>query len=224
MSSNRRYHSAVRAETAQLTRRRILAAAQEQLYANGFHGTTVGSLAKAAAVSPQTIYNSIGNKAAVVKALYDILLAGDEEPIVMSQRPEFLRVRDQPSAAEVLRAYAAMSKLIYSRVGKLLGALLAEGAGADVDLDAFMSTIERERRIGNTQVVTHIANTFGLPSGIPVDRAVDMVWTCTSYEVADRLIRRCGWDVDAYEIWLGDVIVASLCGLGDQRAPTAKER
>ena len=57
---------------------------------HGYHATTIGSLAKAAEVSPQTIYNSIGGRADLVKSVYDILLAGDDEPVPMSSRPEFL--------------------------------------------------------------------------------------------------------------------------------------
>lgn len=97
------------------TRRRILVAAEQQLYVGGYHGMTIGCLAEAADVSPQTIYKSIGSKAAVVKALYDVLLAGDEQPIAMSQRPEFLRIREETSAAGVLTAYAAFSGLMCRR-------------------------------------------------------------------------------------------------------------
>ena len=44
---------------------------------------TIASLAKAAGVSPQTVYNSIGGKAAVVKAVYDVLLAPIVLPLLM---------------------------------------------------------------------------------------------------------------------------------------------
>ena len=95
-------------------------------------------------------------------------------------------------------------------MGRLLGILLVDGPGADADLRTFVDTIERERRIGNTSIVTHVAGRFGLRPGLNAEQAVDIVWTLTSFEIADRLIRRCGWSLDAYEQWLGDVVVGSL--------------
>ena len=138
----------MRAEQARDTRRRILAAAEGELLGGGYHATTMTSLARASGVSPQTIYDAIGKKAAVLKAVYDILLVGDDAPIPMSERPEWTRTVTQPTLPATLRAYASMSRLIVSRVGPLVGMALAEGAGADADLASFLAAIDRERRIG----------------------------------------------------------------------------
>lgn len=100
-------------------------------------------------------------------------LAGDDEPVPMGQRPELLRIFDQPDAAATLRAYIAVGRLMYSRAGKLLGALLTDGPGADTDLKAFVNTIETERRIGNTSIVDHLERRFGLPP--PISRT--QAWT-----------------------------------------------
>ena len=87
MSTPRRYISDQRDAAARQTRTRILDAAEQELIRHGYHAMTIASLARAADVSPQTIYNSVGGKAAVVKALYDVRLAGDDEPVPMGQRP-----------------------------------------------------------------------------------------------------------------------------------------
>lgn len=211
--STRGYDNSRRTEAARLTRARILAAAREQFLGVGYHGTTIAALARAAEVSPQTIYNTIGGKAEVLKAVYDVLLAGDDEPIAMNQRPEMARVRTQPDASSTLRAYAAFARLLLESTGPLLGAVLAEGAGSDAELSAFLATIDTERRIGNTGVVRHIAERFGLGDGVSPDRAVDLVWTLTAPENADRLVRRCRWSFDDYERWLSDALAAGLPAL-----------
>ncbi len=207
---SRSYVSEMRAEQARDTRRRILAAAEGELLRGGYHATTMTSLAQASGVSPQTIYDAIGKKAAVLKAVYDVLLVGDDAPIPMRERPEWKRTVTQHTLAATLRAYAGMSRLIVSRVGPLVGMVLAEGAGADADLANFLAAIDRERRIGNTAVVRHIADRFGLPNGLSADPAIDHVWTLTALEVADRLVRRCGWSWDDYERWLGTQLTAGL--------------
>lgn len=207
---SRAYVSQVRAEAAAETRRRILDAAEREFLEAGYHASTMTSLARAAGVSPQTIYDAVGRKAVVLKAVYDVLLAGDDEPIAMSARPEFKRTLAQRTPAATLRAYAAMGRLIVSRVGPIVGTVLAEGAGADTDLRDFLAAIDQERRMGNTALVRHIADRFGLPNGLSLDTAIDHVWTLTAMDVADRLVRRCGWTWDQYERWLGTQLAAGF--------------
>jgi len=209
---SRQYVSAGRAIAAQRTRARILDAAQLELRAVGYHAMTMGGLARRAEVSPQTIYNSLGSKAAVIKALYDVLLAGDEEPVPMNQRPEFIAVLNQPDAMATVRAYLALGGNLYRRVGEFLGILLADGPGADTELKAFVTTIDDERRTGNEFIIRHIETTFDLPTDLPAGRAIDVLWTITSFEVVDRLVRRCGWSVAEYETWAADVLIMSISG------------
>jgi AcrR family transcriptional regulator len=210
MSTPRRYISDQRDAAARQTRARILDAAEQELVRRGYHATTVASLARAADVSPQTIYNSVGGKAAVVKALYDVRLAGDDEPVPIEERPELLRILGLPDAAATLRGYITLGRGMYSRVGPILGALLADGPGADTELKAFLDTIETERRIGNASIVSHLDTRFGLPPQLSVEEAVDILWVATSFDLADRLVRRCGWSLDAYEHWVAEVVIASL--------------
>ncbi len=211
--STRGYDNSRRTQAARLTRAKVLAAAREHFLQAGYHGTTIAALARAAQVSPQTIYNTFGGKAEVLKAVYDTLLAGDDEPIAMNDRPEMIHVRTRDDASETLRAYAAFARMLIERTGRLLGVLLAEGAGSDAELSAFLATIDRERRFGNTGVVRHIQERFGLGGGVTLERAVDLVWTLTSPEIADRLIRRCGWELDSYQTWLAEALVDGLDAL-----------
>ncbi len=209
---SRQYVSAGRAIAAQQTRARILDAAQLELRTVGYHAMTISGLARRAEVSPQTIYNAVGSKAAVIKTLYDVLLVGDDEPVPMNQRPEFIAVLNQPDAVSTVRAYLAIGGSLYRRASELLGILLADGPGADTELKAFVSTIENERRSGNEFIIRHIETTFGLPTDVPAQRAIDVLWTITSFELVDRLVRRCGWSVAEYEKWAADVLIMSIGG------------
>ncbi|MGW4351421.1 hypothetical protein ACWELJ_04955 [Nocardia sp. NPDC004582] len=127
----------------------------------------------------------------------------------MSERPEFLAMSRTPDAAAHARAYAAWTRAIYQRVGPLVWTVLAH-AGADPALLEFSATIERERRIGNTHMVTALRQRHGLPATITAQAAIDSVWVLTAPDTADRLLRRCGWSATAYETWLGDHLVLAL--------------
>ena len=77
----------LRADHSALTRRRILDAAGRLFAERGYLGATLAEVAAAAGVSVQTLYNSIGSKATLLKAVYDVTLAGDDEPVPMRERP-----------------------------------------------------------------------------------------------------------------------------------------
>lgn len=221
MSTERAYDNRSRAAAALSTRRRIVEAATELLLAGGYHAMSIAALSRSAGVSQQTVYNAIGGKPKVVKAVYDALLAGDHEPIPMPDRPEFAALSQAPDRIEFVRAYAGLSSLIYSRVGPLLGVLLAEGAGPDVGLREFVATIDAERRAGNINATKALETVHGLPAGFTVNTFLDEMWSLTAPELYDRLVRRCGWTHEAYSGWLAEVLV---CAFRRSAGESAAER
>jgi AcrR family transcriptional regulator len=198
----RAYDSSSRAAQALETRRRIVETAGRLLLDGGYAKMTVADLARAADVSPQTVYNSIGGKAEVVKAVWDVTLAGDDEPVPMSERPEFRAVVDAADIDSWAAAYAARSRTIMVRVGPLLAVLLAHGPGGDPVLEEFVTKVDGERRVGNRYALAGLVQRGVLPSGRKLDRMVDAIWVLTAPEVWDRLVRRAGWSASAYETWL----------------------
>jgi AcrR family transcriptional regulator len=218
MSTERAYDNSSRAEAAQATRRRIIEAAREMLLRDGYHAMSVSGLAAHAGVSAQTVYNAVGGKAAVVKAVYDVLLVGDDAPVAMQDRPEFRAMSTAPDREGFVRAYAALCATIYERVGPLLGVLLAQGAGGDTGLQEFVATIDRERRAGNTNALNALEAAHGLPPELDRELFIDIVWTVTSPEIYDRFVRRCGWTHAMYAAWLAEAVVAIF-----DRASTAQQ-
>ena len=205
--SSRSYDSTLRAEQARMTRARILDAARSLLLERGYPSMTISALAETAGVSTQTIYNAVGNKAAVIKAVYDVTLAGDDDPLPMAERPEFRAVSEATDAASMLRAYAAFGRGISERIAPLLAVLTTH---SDDDVRSFVTTTDTERLHGNTMTVNAISRRFGLPSGVTRRRAIDTVWALTAPELYDRLVRQRGWTPDDYEDWLASAMIAAL--------------
>lgn len=192
------------------TRRRILAAARELMEQGGYAKMTIAELARAARVSAQTVYNSVGGKAEVVKAVWDVMLAGDDEPIAMSDRPEFRAVTEATDLDAWAKAYAAWSRAITERVGPLLGALL--GPGGDPMLQDFVATIENERRTGNRHSLRGLIERKLLSPTVDVEHLVDGVWALTAPDIYHRLVQQSGWSHSAYEAWLAHQLRATLDG------------
>lgn len=208
----RAYDNSSRQEKARRTRSHIVATARRLLLDGGYPAMTVASLAAEAAVSPQTVYNAIGGKADVVKAVYDAMMAGDDAHIAMSDRPQFRAMFEAADRPAFARAYAAWVRMLSGRVGPLLGALQAHGADAAVT--HLMGVIDQERYTGTTHAMTGLRDRIGLPSRWGgrrgLGRLIDAAWTLNSPEVYDRLVRRRQWTPTAYERWLADQFAALI--------------
>lgn len=163
-------------------------------------------------MSVQTLYNVVGGKAALVKAVYDVTLAGDDEPVPMAERPLLRAVLEAPDGRASLAAYALMSRVLGKRVTPLLTMLLAQAASGDPDLAAFAETVEGERAAGTAATARYVAERFGLREGLSADEACDVLWALTAPDLADRLVRRRGWGWDRYERWLAVTMADALLG------------
>lgn len=202
------YDNRTRERRAQETRRRVLAAASDAFVAHGFAATTIRGVATAAGVSPETVYKRFGSKAGLLKAVYDITLAGDDEPVTIAERPEFVAVATAPDAGSAVRAYAALCGWLSTRTGPLLRVALTSRSG-DADLEEFAATIAQERLAGARMTIGAWHDRGWLRPGLGRERAVDLLWTFNSPAVYLMLDER-GWTREAYEEWLVEVMLASL--------------
>jgi AcrR family transcriptional regulator len=206
----RRYSSEVRAEQRRATRQRVIDAARALLLRRGYSGATMDAIAGHAGVSIQTVYNTVGGKAAVLKAVYDTMLADDDEPIPIMQRPAVLAMRASTDPRRFLALYARMGREMYARAGPLLPIMLADGGAGDPEVRAFIDTIENERAAGTAMIAALLHERFGLRAGLTVADAADILWTLTTPELPLRLIHRRGWSLDKYEAWSADIMAHAL--------------
>lgn len=206
----RPYVSTTRQAKAQETRARIVETAATMLLRDGLAAMTIADLAREAGVSPQTVYNSVGGKAEVVKAAYDVRLAGDHDAVPMMERPAYLAVRAATDAASYATAYARWSADISDRVGALLGVLLFHGTAGDPMLEEFVAAINAERRTGNATSLRSLVDRGVLADGEELERLVDEVWVLTSPENWHRLVQSRGWTREAYEEWLARHLLVAV--------------
>ena len=226
MPPPRRYSTELRTEQTAVAQRLILASAGRLFIEKGYLGTTLAAVAAAAGVSVQTVYNVVGGKPALLKAVYDVTLAGDDEPVPIGDRPNFRAMQEATDGREMLARYAGIGRQLSERVLPLVTKLLAQAASGDPDLQAFADTIEGERATGTTMMAGAISERFGLRDGLTVQDAADILWTLTSPDLADRLVNRRGWGWDKTEAWLGSVMADALLGPSPMKGspPTGFQR
>jgi AcrR family transcriptional regulator len=209
--TKRRYDSSRRRHQARSTETRILDAARALFVGAGYASTAMADIAAAAEVAVQTIYNAVGGgKAAVLKRVWDVAVAGDVEPIPLAARPEIRALLDDPVPAHKLNRYAALSRQLYERVGPLARVLRAGAATGDNDLVELLRTVERERLRGTTSIAAHLAEVGALRSDLTVTRAGHRLWVINAGETGDALVIDCGWSLDEYQAWMAETMTSAL--------------
>lgn len=207
-SASRRYVSPLRDDQAQLTRQRIIDAARDLFLSQGYTATKMDSIAQAAGVSVQTVYNSIGNKSAVLAAVYDTTLAGDDAPIAIAERPTFQAMLAETNGRRCLARYAALSRELAERLAPLVATIWSERGNPDVR--SLVDKVERQRAEGTAAVARHVADRFGLVRDLTVGEAADILWTLTAPDVMIRLVTHRRWSWERYEAWLANAMADAV--------------
>lgn len=217
MAGKRRYTSPRREEQARATRAAVLAAAAELFTEHGYAATSMAAVAARAGVSAQTVYNAASSKPQLLKAAYDVALAGDDEPIPMADRPEVRRLYALTDPAALLRGYAEMGRQLLERVGPLMLQLANGAAAGDPDLVEHVRVTDAERAAGTLMVARRVEELGGLAPGLPVEVARDRIWTLNSVQVWHLLVAGRGWTADEYSAWIGDAMCAAVLSQGPSR-------
>jgi len=118
---------------------RILRAAHALFVRNGYPATTLTAVADAAGVAHRTVYVRFGTKAALLKRVIDMAVAGDLAPIDVMSREWYRTATTAPTLEERIAAFAKGSARLVTSVADLIPVarqaeptepLLAAAAGA----------------------------------------------------------------------------------------------
>jgi AcrR family transcriptional regulator len=209
MSDKRAYRSAVREESAGLTRRRIVDAAAELFVARGYAGTTIDAVADRAGVSRRTVFTSVGSKVELLKTAWDWAVVGDDQPIPVVDRPEIARMRAERDPATLIELWVDQILAVGSRVAPL-ALVLSRAVDVDQEADALQKRIDVERRTGATLFVSGLDAIDGLRPDVSVAEGADMAWVLMNPLWVLRLRSERDWNDDQVRRWLLRLTKASL--------------
>jgi AcrR family transcriptional regulator len=176
----------------------------------GFGRTTVDAIAEEAGVSRKTVFAAVGGKVELLKLALDWAIAGDDEPIAVSDRPEVGRLKQERDPDALLRGYAHMVTTIGSRVAGLSRALTV-AAGIDSEARKLWETSQSQRHFGARSVVEGLDALGGLRKGLEPDEAADLVWVHNDPALYHRLVIERRWAKKRFEEWLYRTLRQQLC-------------
>ncbi len=203
----------LRERKAKLTQDEILQAARRLFAERGYTRTSVRDIAQEAAVSAQTVYDSIGSKQALVARLNDLI---DIEAGIASIAGAAVRSND---ANEVAGLPAKITRSIIEHCGDIVRALVT-GASAEPDLEVALAEGHRRHVDGARMVVGLLQNLEALDDFADSEVAVASLAALTDFRFALLLRDSYKWSLDRIESWMADTSRTLL--LRPHKAPEAK--
>ena len=205
----RRYDSSRRQQQASENRMAVLTAARRMFLGRGYAATTVAEIAAAAGVSVETVYKTFGNKPGLVKAVVDVAIVGDDEPVPMLERERVRQMKEEPDPRRKLNMYARhLAESAPRRVPVEL--LVRAAAASDAGAAEVWEQLETERLTGMAVLAKELEEGGHLRPEISTDDARDVLWTYISAELYELLVMKRGWTPDRYSRWVADALAAAL--------------
>jgi len=206
----RPYDASRRREQARARRLAVVEAAGELFERDGFRPTTITAIAGHAGVSAESIYKSFGTKAALAKAVFDLVIAGDDAPVPVADRPAGQAVRDEPDVRRKIAIFAEGLAHRQARSARVQ-ILIRDGRHVDDSLAPIWAKLTDEGLAGMTMLGRHLLQTGQLRDGIGLDEVRDVLWNYLAIDAYERLVLIQGWPLDRYSHWLSHAITSALC-------------
>jgi AcrR family transcriptional regulator len=204
---SRRYDSTRRHQQAEQNRAAVLVAARARFLADGYAATTLATVASDAGVSVETIYKSFANKAGVLKALFDVAVAGDDQPLEMAERDVITAITAELDPVRKVQRYGAHLAETMPRSAPLQ-LLARDAAAADTGAADVWSQTRREVLHAMSLFAQDLAATGRLR--VSPDEARDLLWTYHAPELYELLVLERGWHADRYGEFFVAAVTAAL--------------
>jgi TetR/AcrR family transcriptional regulator, regulator of autoinduction and epiphytic fitness len=191
------------------TRQRILEAAADLFTAQGYAATTMQQIAERADVAWQTVYAVFGTKAAVLSAVFDVAVAGDDEPVSVAERPFVQEIRAAAEPREKAAIFARHLRESAARTADIMS-VIDSAAATDPDVSELWRTLVGQGVRGMTLAATGFRDQGVLRPDLTVARAADILWLYVGPWAYRVLVTERGWTPDEYEEWLARTLYVQL--------------
>ena len=193
-------------EERTVTRLRVVEAARDLFLTRGYVGTTMADIALEAGVALQSVYKAGQSKADLLHLVTDLAVAGDDQDVMLIERPSFAAVAAESSAVRQVETIVGLIAAILPRLAPVWVAY-REAAAVDAKAAAYLVAAHQRRH-----------ETFAALIGLIPERrlrrphaeSTDTAWAVGSIDVYLLLHSIRGWDATQYADWLRRALVDQL--------------
>lgn len=190
------------------SRSRIAASARTLFLDRGYGATPVADIARHAGLSVQTIYNTVGNKAAVLSLVLDIDASGPDAPESVRDRME-QRATHTTTPGEVITLLATWFTEVHPRVAPILR-VIAQAGATDPDIATLGLRRARQRFTNYHQAARLLRDRDGLRADLSDAQAAATIWSLGHPDTYHLLVLDQRWPLADYGAWLERQLAAAL--------------
>ena len=190
------------------TREALVEAAGRLFAADGYVRTTIDGIASESGVAVQTVYNSVGNKAALLSAVLDSAAAG---PGAQAGVLDFMRERTRQAADldALINMLADWFAEVHPRTAGI-NAVIARAAAVD-EAAAQLEKDRAQQRLRRYEEAAAAARARGgLSSGMSDAEGAAAIWSLGHPQTYRALVQDAGWSTKAYREWIAKALAAAL--------------
>ena len=192
-----------------LARRAVIDAAGSLFLEHGYGATTIEAISARSDVPPATVYRLFSSKRGILKALLDLSVAGDDEPVSMAGRPSVRSLLADPDPGKMVASFVHIAAGVNARTSAIYR-ILTSAAASDDGAATLLDELTRQRRQGQRQVARALARRRALRGPLRERDAADIVHALVSPEVYGLLVVDRDWPPERYEKWLTETLVNQL--------------
>jgi AcrR family transcriptional regulator len=198
VTARRSYRSGLREQQAEQTKQAVVQAAHGLFVEKGWAATGMREVASTAGVALETVYSHFSSKRGLLRAVADTAAAGDDAPVPLAQRPEFLAMGQgrRPARIQAAARLATAVNLRTAAVAKLL----RQAAPADDEIAEMLTSTRERQRVDLTTALELIVGRR------PTATERDGAWAIVSPEVYLLLVEESGWTTEQYESWMATTL------------------
>jgi AcrR family transcriptional regulator len=197
-----------RSSRAEASRARISQSAHLLFLRDGYAATSMNALAEHAGLAVQTIYNTVGGKAAVLDLVLDLAASGPDAPTPVRDLLEE-RAATVETAAGLVDLLTEWFADVHPRIAPVLR-IISEAAASDPAVERLERARERQRYDHYRLAAAELAARGGLTDGATVDEAAATIWTLAHPVSYRLLVEEAGWGREAYASWLRGQLTKTL--------------
>ncbi len=203
----RAYNSTGRRARSREAHDALLDAALRRFLDQGYSTTTIDSIAADVGVSAATIYKTYVSKAGLVSALCERALAGTGD-VPAERRSDDLQA-NEPDPRQIIIGWGRLTAEVAPRIAPIL-LLLRDAADGDQGASALLDELDRDRHRRMTRNARTLVDGGHTRAGVRLSDASDILWTYSSPELYDLLVRRRSWTLRKYSAFVADSITRAL--------------
>lgn len=207
-SRKRPYDARRRQENAEDSRRLVMARARELFLAQGFGATTVAQIARAAGVSPESVYKNFGGKPGLVRAIQQQGLLGSGG-LPAEQRSD-LAQSTATNAASLMDQFGRFTTEVGPLEAPILLLIRDAAATGDTDMADILRETDDARHRRMLTNARQIESRGFLRPGLSALEAADIMFACTNPDLYESLVIKRGWSAQKYGTFIASTLKANL--------------